>query len=355
MGSGLTVRDVFGEVRARGQRAWHGLGVELPKGKTAEEGFEELGINYGTELIPMQGVRVREGQPTEYIPDPNNFMHIRSDTGGVLGVVGPKYRPIRNIEMARFADALVGVDAKVDVETAGTLYGGRRVFCCVKLPKTIEVVDEDVLELYMVLSNAHDGSAAFHNYFTSVRIVCANTLAMSERDLSRGIRMQHTGSIEGKIEKARATLGLVVHETEKYEEEVRATARLELSRAQAREYFNVLYRKIFLRKSEQEAPDSAQMVDEDGDKTTVESKSTREKHQEKIVDRWMELFDDEKQTMKGIAGTAWAAYNAYSEWSDHERGNMRGIAESDVRVHSNLFGISALTKRKAWKETLALI
>lgn len=332
----ITVKDVFGEVRARGERAWHGLGVEMPPGLGAWEGFQRIGLDWETELLQMQAVLPGGG----VIMTDDVKMHVRKDTRDPLGTVSSGYRPISNRRLAEWMDELCGADAAVAIETAGSLRGGRRVFCSVKLPKTIEVVNEDILELYIIGSNAHDGSARFNTYGSSIRPVCANTLGFSERDLHRGVSFQHTGDVDIKIEKARAALGIVLKEADRYETECQSLVRLNLNKEQISAYFEAVYDKTFgvihdsLPKEEQER---------------------RAEHKKKTLAQWMLLMDDAKQNIKGITGTAWAAFNAYSQWSDHERGRFGGVDESDDRVHSNLFGVSAIGKKKAWKQALSLI
>ena len=345
MAAGITVRDVFGEVRARGERAWHGLGEALPLGLTAEEGFHKIGLDWGTLLLPMQGV-APDGR---VVPDPKTMLHVRGDTLAKLGTVGNGYRPIPNIDLAKFADTLVGADATVQLETAGSLYGGKRVFCSVKLPKTIEVVKEDILELYVIGSNGHDGNAACHWYPSSIRPVCANTLGFSEKDLTRGLKIQHTGQLDKKLDKARACLGIVLQEASRFEGDVKTAVRLQLTKAQAEAYFGAVYDRVFGKK----AP-AGELVDEQGDTVGEQAAVVMAGHKRKMIDHWLELMDAPEQSIKGIRGTGWAAYNAFSQWSDHERGTARGVVAPDVRIHSNLFGISALTKKRAWNEVLSL-
>lgn len=331
----ITAKDVFGEVRARGERAWHGLGVEIPEGLGAWEGFKRIGLDWETEMLPMFAHRA-DGTS---IPQTEVQCHVRADTQEVLGVVGSGYKPISNRQLAQWMDELCGADAAVNLETAGSLRGGRRVFCSVRLPKTIEVVKEDVLELYIIGSNAHDGSARFSTYGSSIRPVCANTLGFSERDLHRGVSFQHTGDTEIKIEKARAALGIVLKEADRYEAECKGLVKLGLTKAQVKSYFEAVYDKTFGTITEA-LPDEEQV--------------RRAEHKAKTVGCWVALMDDPKQNVKGITGTGWAAFNAFSQWSDHERGRFRDVAESDDRVHSNLFGVSAIGKKKAWKAALAL-
>ena len=331
----ITAKDVFGEVRARGERAWHGLGAEMPDGLGAWEGFQRIGLDWETEMLPMFAM----GADGQQIAQDQVQMHVRKDTRDVLGVVGTGYKAISNRRLAEWMDELVGADATVRLETAGSLRGGRRVFCCVRLPKTIEVVKDDVLELYIVGSNAHDGSAQFSTYGSSVRVVCANTLRFSERDLHRGVSFRHTGDVDVKIEKARAALGIIVRESERYEAECKSLVKLGLKTDQIKSYFEACYNQTF-----------------GGIPENLEEKEKirRAEHKRKTLEFWMQLMDDAKQNVKGITGTGWAAYNAYSQWSDHERSRFKDVSESDDRVHSNLFGVSATGKAKAWKTALAL-
>lgn len=336
MGHGITAKDVFGETRANGERAWHGLGVELPEGLGAWEGFQRIGLDWETEMLPMfaqkpDGSLVEQDQVQ---------MHIRKDNQDVLGVVGTGYQPISNRKLAEWMDSLVGSDAAVRLETAGSLRGGRRVFCSVRLPKNIEVTNEDILELYIIGSNAHDGSARFHTYGSSIRPVCANTLSFSERDTHRGVSFQHTGDVDMKIEHARRALGIVLREADRYAEECRELVKLGLKKAEIKAYFEVVYTKTF---------------GEISDNLPAKEQQRRAEHMKRTVDAWIGLMDHENQNLPGIKGTAWAAYNAFSQWSDHDRGRFRSVNESDDRVHSNLFGVSAITKKKAWREAMTLL
>mgnify|MGYP001810371937 CR=1 FL=1 len=56
------------------------------------------------------------------------WANVRSDTREILGVVGPEFVPVQNIDLGKFADAMVGANAAVKMETCGSLLGGRKVF-----------------------------------------------------------------------------------------------------------------------------------------------------------------------------------------------------------------------------------
>lgn len=341
MGHGITAVDRYGETRKNGQKAWHGLGLEIEAGLSAADGFKAIGLGWDTMLLPVQATIPGENdQPGTQVGDPDFFMHVRLDTKESLGVVGKDYKVISNQFHAEFADSLLGADAAISLETAGSLRRGRRVFCSMKLPQTIEVVKDDVLDLYIIVSNAHDGSGGFNCYGSSIRPVCANTLGWSERELYRGVSFAHKGDVAVKVEMARAALGIMVKQTEFFEAEVRSLANARWTKGQIAGYFGAIYTRMY-----GEIPAELEQKE----------RERREEHKSKTLTGWHMLLEDKKQQIAGIENTAWAAYNAFSQWSDHERGRFGTVQESDARVHSNLFGASASDKRKAFTTARQLI
>lgn len=340
--------DKFGEVRkgeafagvARG-RAWHRLGKELREGLTVREGFDELGMGWSTELCPL--TTTFNGKQ---ITIPDFRAHVRCDTKDTLGIVGKDYRPISNQQMAEFADALVGADKAVTLETGGSLRGGRRVFALIKLPKDTVVLGDDHLKNYVCISNGHDGLNAFRTFFTPIRVVCANTLAMAEASVS-GARFNHDGDVTKKIELARATLGILVKRSESFAEQAQALARVSLTEAKVSAYFDDVYGKTFGATAQEEITEGATTEGAKDDKS--------KKHYEKVIGAWKANMVEASNFVKATEGTAWQALNAVTFYHDHQRGRMKSVEESDSRVHSNLFGASAKDKAIALRTALSLI
>jgi phage/plasmid-like protein (TIGR03299 family) len=332
---GITASDRFGETRKDGKKAWHMLGEEIPEGLGAWEGFKRLKLDWETALTPVE-VTV-DGHK---IVDEDFQIHYRKDNYQSLGVVGVGYKPISNKALAEFADALVGEDAAIRLETAGSLRGGKKVFLSCKLPRSVEVSSEDILDLYVIGSNTHDGSGAFQFYGSSIRPVCENTLGWSERSATGMIRFEHSGDTHIKVEQAQAALGILVKDSKRFDEECHALAKLKLKKDQLHGYFDAVYDATFGK------------ISADWPKKEQER---RAEHKTKMLARWMQKMEEKNQQLKGIKGSAWAAYNSYSEWSDHERGRYLAVDQSDARVHSNLFGVSHVAKRKAFSKALALV
>lgn len=344
MSHAINSTDNFGEIREHGQRAWHGLGVAIPDGLSAEDGFERIGLGWRTILAPVyaeiEGMG-EDGPTVTRMEIPERKAHYRRDTLELLGVVSDGYRPLENMDLARFADALVEADeGKVIVETAGSLHNGRRVFACVKLPEQVRATDYDVLDQYVLVSNGHGGFASFSCYPTSVRVVCANTLRWSEKDVARGLRFFHLGSMEDKLKNARQALGIARKETEKFQKQVTALVGRQLTVAQMKTLAEDIYYKCFGK------------IDAHLEET---SRKKLEAKRDEVVGKWLANIEDERQRIAGIEGTGWAFYNAISQWHDHERGRFLGVNESNGRISSNLFGVSQEHKKVAFRRILQAV
>lgn len=332
----ITLKDKFGFTGNR-SAIWHGKGMELEEGLDAVTFFKRIGLDWLTELQPVYCSI--NGQQVQV---PNSQAHIRMDTGDILGLVSDGYKPIDNGDLAHFADDLLGADAAASVSTAGSLLGGKRVFCLLQMPKSIQVVKGDQVDTFICLSNGHGGFASFNVYPTSIRVVCNNTLTWSERDLGRGVRFHHTGDLEAKLKQARTIMGLAVKEAEHFERQVMALANTDLSVGQVRGFMELAYTATFGK-----APDAEQ---------EPEAFQRWMEHKDGMMGDWLARMENERQTIAGIQGTAWAALNAYTEWSDHDRGGKwMESRPADQRIHNNLFGVAAAAKKKVLRAALALV
>ena len=330
--------DRFGYV---GKPGWHGLGKPLPEGIDTEKAFKRLGLDWSTELLPIYG-KTNEKSPAGgdmLIEVPNYRVHIRSDTKRTLGIVRDTYQPMQNLELARFADSLAGADSAVTVETAGSLYNSRRIFALVKLPYHVHAAAEDRLDTYVLVSNGHGGVASFSTWPTSVRVVCANTMRMSTRDAGKGIRFRHTGDFEEKVRMARAVLGTAQKETELFGERVKALVSKGMNTATLREFMEKAWEITYGRIS---------TVSKESMAATIERRDAQ-------IEEWLGMMENERNSIKGIRGSLWSAYNAVTEWHDHVRGRTLDVKRSSARQHANLFGVSAVAKTKTFRHAMTLV
>jgi phage/plasmid-like protein (TIGR03299 family) len=333
----ITNNDSFGYV---GEKAWHGLGVELPDGLGAVDAFERLGLDWKTDLLPVYAERLT-ADGVERVEASGHRLHVRSDTGNVLGMVSDGYTALENRELAEMADAFAGADRAVTVETAGSLYNEKRVYALVKLPGEIRAASEDLSVPYLLLSNGHGGSAAFSILPTAVRVVCANTMSYAmHKDGIRGMSFRHTGDFAAKLDAARTVLGAAKDETEKFQEKVTALVGCDLSVGQAEEFIKKAWDASF-----------GKPLKSLGEEALLRYTARRERDVQQILG----MLDNERNSLQGIRGTAWAAFNAVTEFHDHVRGWFKDTDKSEGRLASNLFGTSATAKRKALKLALAMV
>src|SRR4029077_19321005 len=149
----------------------------------------------------------------------------RTSDSKVLGVVGPRYAPLQNMDaFAWFQPCLDTREAAL--HTAGSLRGGRRIWVLAKLNRDPLVIAEgDEIEKFVLLSHGHDGSLAVRAGFTPIRVVCQNTLSMAHgSDASKLIRVKHTKDVLQNLANIREIMNLANAEFESTAEQYRRLA-----------------------------------------------------------------------------------------------------------------------------------
>lgn len=306
-----------------GEPAWHRLGAVVKEAQTSEAAIGLAGLDWQVELMPMLAADGKGGTITV----PGTYATMRSDTRSVLGVVGNWYKPFQNAQAFDFMDAIVGEKLAM-FETAGALKNGRRVWMMARLPREIRAAGDDVIHPYVLLTNSHDGTSGLRIIPTSVRVVCQNTLnlALSRAASSDGLTIVHTASLEARVADARRKLGIISARFDKFDGEVQQLVRRRMTTVELGDYFAKL----------------------------VADRS--EKQQKNLMGRFLANLYNERNELPGIKGSVWSAYNAVSEWADHEIA-VRGETDrdrDDARCNSIWFGTANTFKQRAWDMALAL-
>ena len=305
-----------------GTAPWHRLGVTVADAQTSEEAIRLAALDWAVEPWPL--VARRDGIEHEV---PGRVANVRSDNGGVLGVVGRDYRIFQNADAFAFMDSIVG-DRLAMFETAGAIRGGRLVWMMARLPRTVWAADNDPVHPYLLVCNSHDGSRALRLVPTSIRVVCSNTLhlALGRAAATEGLTIRHKQSLAGRVKEAREKLGLVALRVDEFESQVRAMARRSMSGTELAAYFAGLVA------------------------------GRAEAEQKKLLARFEANFEDATNTLPGMRGSLWAALNAATEWADHQsvvRGKTE-VERADHRLNSAWFGSAAEFKARAFDAALAL-
>jgi phage/plasmid-like protein (TIGR03299 family) len=321
-------------VLGSGKKAWHGMGRVVHETMDPLKALKYAGLEWEIDQRPMF-THVLEMNPEtgkledKYVPVPNHVANYRSDTQEMMGIVRENYHVVNNRDAAEFAIALGGTN-EVQVETAGSLQGGRKVWFLLKGDAFEVGGPDDVVYKYILLSNGHDGKAPFRVTPTTIRVVCSNTMhavvpRFGEELAQSAYMVRHTSSMMDKLEEVREALK--TYNRDNTELQQRAT-RLAKAQGDTEAY------KAFFWEAYQEAYSEIPM----NPQTKVE-----ERRKERALDAYKSFtkrFDDEK----AVSGTGyWTALNAWTGVVQHDA-KARGKDDMDrieKRVQSNLFGLNA--------------
>jgi phage/plasmid-like protein (TIGR03299 family) len=306
-----------------GQAPWHSLGKRFIQAPGLEEAIKEAGLDWKVTTEPVLT------QNNEVLPA---LATRRSIDNKILGVVGPTYQPLQNIEAFEFFKPFI--DSKeASIETAGSLRGGQRVWILAKLNlDPMEIVKGDAVEKYVLLSNSHDGTLAVRVGFTPVRVVCSNTMAMAhESKVSKLIRVRHSKNVVSNLEGIRDIMNLANSEFEATAAQFRTLASKQINQADLEKYVKLIFNT------------SKKLAEVEG--------NIEELNNKRIFNAVQPLFEKGRgNDLPGVKGTMWAAYNAVSEYLQYTRGS-----DDQVRLDQMWFGQSATLNKKALEVALMMV
>jgi phage/plasmid-like protein (TIGR03299 family) len=312
-----------------GEPAWHRLGTVIDQAANSADAIKLAGLDWNVEQWPIRAFN--PDKPADEAGCPERVANVRTDTKKVLAVVGRGYTVFQNRDAFDFMDAIVG-DRLAMYETAGSLKDGKRVWMLARIPKEYKASKSDIIQPYVLLTNGHDGVHGLRMIPTTIRVVCQNTLNLAMRNSfgSDGLSIGHWANLEQRVGEARKKLGLITERFDLFNDELRALVTKKLSGKQVDAYF-----KKLLPEAETEL-----------------AKKTREK----VLVRFHENLANERNAMAGIKGTAWSAYNAVSEFADHQRRFMgkTETAKADNQLQSIWFGDAHRMKQQAYASALDL-
>lgn len=295
-----------------GEKPWHGLGQELTANASLETWKKEAGMDFEVKFAPLTFQRPDE-TPTVF--EGKQALY-RGDTGSELAIVSDNYKVVQPGEILDFFDDLVALQG-MKLHTAGVLFGGRRFWALADTGRAADVLGNDRIKGMLLLTTSCDGSLATTAQFTSVRVVCNNTLKMSLESGEKS-SISHRSEFNPSVLKDR--LGVFDKSWESFREKIGDLSKAKVSDKFAKEFIFDVFAK------DTKSP-------EDQPRTT-----------EKSVSEVMRRYRDGMGTNSAY-GTLWGVLNSITEHIDHSKGRSRS---SDSALWSTWYGNGANTKDKAF-------
>ena len=317
MAHGILENDTMFSVN---ERPWHGLGTVVENAPSIKEAIKLAGLDWE---ISLRNIMTNDGNN---ISIDNYRAVVKNETNEVLGIVGNQYKPLQNLEAFEFFEPFIDNDMAT-LETAGSLFNGKKVFILAKINCGLsDVAQDDFIENFVLLSNSHDGSQAIRVGFTPIRVVCNNTLSSAiSSDASKLIRVRHMGNVVSNLEDLRETMDLVNKQFLATVEQYRELTKKDINSNDLRKYIKQCFSWKPLE----------QMIKEYDEHIEIEE--TRSK----LINRIEEIFELEP------AHKVWNAYNAVNSYLNHERGKTL-----ESRYNSTWFGVNRKCDMNALKLAL---
>jgi len=184
-----------------GQTPWHGLGNELTSNQPLEVWAKQAGLDWQIQESPVRYVTNSGGALGEILSYPDSKVLYRSDTRAPLSVVGNRFKVVQPEEILEFYRDLTEVSG-FELETAGVLKGGRKMWALARTGQSGMLKGNDQTNAYVLLATACDGTMATTAQFTSIRVVCNNTLAVALKgSTANAVKVKHNTAFDADLVK----------------------------------------------------------------------------------------------------------------------------------------------------------
>lgn len=311
-----------------GATPWHGLGNQLAPKQSLDVWAKAAGMDWRIEEAEVRFVAADNRDLGSIHAFPDQKVLYRSDTKAPLSVVSARYQVVQPAEILDFYKDLTEVGG-FELETAGVLKEGRKLWALARTGQSGTLKGRDEIYGYLLLATACDGSLATTAQFTSVRVVCNNTLAIALDNNVGAVKVPHRSQFDAQAVKRQ--LGIAVSSWDAFMVRTEALAERKVSDITAEAFF----RRVLTYSTTSTADRDAIAVNERAVKAVGQLYAGRGKG----------------ATLASAAGTAWGLVNAITEHVDHHR----RARSDDHRRDAAWFGAGAALKQKAWDEAMKLV
>ena len=318
-----------------GETPWHNLGAQLSPKQPIEVWAREAGMDWHIESSDVSYMANNDKGHNLILPFAEQKVLYRSDNFEPLSVVSQRYQEVQPREILEFYRDLTE-QSDFELETAGVLKNGRKLWALARTGQSATLKGKDVSNGYLLLATACDGTLATTAQFTSIRVVCNNTLAIS---LANGtgevVKVPHSTSFDA--DKVKRQLGVSVSQWQEHSYEMKQLSERRVTQAEAANYlsrvFNDQDNNIILFNSAKKEKDAVPNA--------------------KAMNKVMQMFNGSGRgaDLDAARDTAYGLLCSITEYVDHERRAM----SRDHRLDGAWFGSGAKLKEKGLEESLLML
>ena len=311
-----------------GDTPWHKLGIKLEKPPSIQSALVQSNLDWKVQKVPtVYQLYDNTGEYKEPSGDimftlynTGHYVTIKQDTNTPLGNVSAKYEVLQNTNA--FEPFEVLLDKGYTLETAGAVDEGRKVWILAKKPSTVKIGDDDLLQ-YALLMNSHDGSTPVFLQPTDIRVVCANTLnwALDKKSDMR-FSIRHTTGVNDRLKQVTDILKDADANWSRAHEIMNRMYEHKLDEKQAETYFEVVI--PYLRNRGLSGKNELGQI-----------------HRDFATPVFNQLKDNFKHGRGNKGETLWDAYNAVTEYFDHQKNHKDWVKGTQ-------FGAPSRYKRDAF-------
>lgn len=304
---------------------WHKLGVRVGADTTPDQMLIAAGLDWEVEKRKLYTAGA-DGAPIEVI---RRKALVRKTDDRVFDVVGNDWNPVQNAKVLEFFHHFCR-DGGATMETAGALEGGRTVWALANLGDGFVLPGGDAVKGYLLLASRHQSGFSTIARVTPIRVVCANTFAMSGGFIgASNLRIPHSMEFEPK--QAAEQMGLARHGLHEFETCAQKLQEVSFTQDEAVRLLAPIYQ---------------------AQAKTIAERDELVADFDRLANRPMRSIFEGARKSPGTYLTprdadgginAWALFNGITYWANH---GARGTADS--RLTSTLVGQNAANANRAF-------
>lgn len=298
---------------------WHGEGNPVSPDVSVDEMAVQAGLTWSVSKRPVQF----KGYLNDERTFKDRFVLARDSDDRPFAVVSGRYKPVQPKEILDVYRELTQRYG-MKLSTAGSLQNGSKVWALAETGRASEILGVP-LNNYLNIVTSYDLSLSTLAYFTSVYVVCQNTLQASFGDMQNRIVIPHTR--EFNVKDVQDQIGLGEVQWQSFVAACDTLSKIKIDAAKAHDVLKTAY----------EIPENPELAQLDSDRI----------HVAKVYD----MFTGRQYLGGDLSdGTMWGLLNAQTEYIDHRK---RALNRGN-RLSSSWYGDGFNVKQRTFDTLMQL-